>query len=487
MSFFLNQQQILERASFCGLFHAFLASARVHPGASLTVLNSPGTGKTTTANKMGKVFFDMGLLTSASVEECSTTDLVGQYVGQTGPKVQKMMEKALGKVLFIDEAYRLADSNFGTEALDELVDCLTKDKFANKLVTILAGYDKDINRLMATNPGLTSRFSETVTFRHLTPDECIKLLSDSLGKHKSDLQKKMVELDMSVLTIANDELRQRLIEAFGELAKLPSWGNGRDIKTLARTMFKTIMSTAAQPISALVLTDKMVVNAVRDMLSERLDRTLVVGSTRHAHTPGTNAESAMHPPIKPLTIQTSTDSPISDPAASKPQPPPAALPSDKAAASATSAGPTPSSETRDTGVSDEVWEQLQKDKQAAAARESAYKELEAAGSIKNALAAAYPEATGKAAELEQADAQARAADDAEQQRLETERIQRELERRRKEEELAELERQRKQEKANQQKLREMGVCCAGFRWIKQANGYRCAGGSHFVSDAQLES
>jgi AAA+ superfamily predicted ATPase len=62
-----------------------------------------GTGKTTTAQKMGKVFYDMGFLSQAKVEECSATDLIGQYVGQTGPKVQKLMEKAMGSVLFIDE------------------------------------------------------------------------------------------------------------------------------------------------------------------------------------------------------------------------------------------------------------------------------------------------------------------------------------------------------------------------------------------------
>jgi hypothetical protein len=129
-----------------------------------------GTGKTTTAQKMGKVFYDMGLLSQAKVQECSATDMIGQYVGQTGPKFQKLLEKALGKGLFIDEAYRLAGGGFATEAMDELVDCLTKPKFANKLVTILAGYDKDIDRLMSINPGLTSRFPDSVIFKQLGPE-----------------------------------------------------------------------------------------------------------------------------------------------------------------------------------------------------------------------------------------------------------------------------------------------------------------------------
>lgn len=99
-----------------------------------------GTGKTTTARKMGQVFYDMGFLSSTEVTECSASDLVGQYVGHTGPKTKKLFEKALGRVLFIDEAYRLSQGHFAQEAIDELVGITTQDKFRGKLVVILAGY-----------------------------------------------------------------------------------------------------------------------------------------------------------------------------------------------------------------------------------------------------------------------------------------------------------------------------------------------------------
>jgi hypothetical protein len=69
----------------------------------------PGCGKTTTARKLGSVFYDMGLLSSTEVVECSATDLVGEYVGQTGPKTRSVFERALGRVLFVDEAYRFAE------------------------------------------------------------------------------------------------------------------------------------------------------------------------------------------------------------------------------------------------------------------------------------------------------------------------------------------------------------------------------------------
>lgn len=77
-----------------------------------------GTGKTTTARKMGQVYYDMGMLGSAEVIECSATDFVGQYVGQTGPKTQKQLEKGLGKILFIDEAYRKLSLPYDIESAD---------------------------------------------------------------------------------------------------------------------------------------------------------------------------------------------------------------------------------------------------------------------------------------------------------------------------------------------------------------------------------
>lgn len=111
----------------------------------------------------------MGFLASADVIEASATDLIGQYLGQTGPKTQTLLEKALGKVLLIDEAYRLGEGQFAKEAMDEIVDCITKPKYYQKLIIILAGYDTDINRLMAMNPGLTSRFPESIEFHGLRP------------------------------------------------------------------------------------------------------------------------------------------------------------------------------------------------------------------------------------------------------------------------------------------------------------------------------
>src|SRR3954465_15657636 len=160
---------------------------------------------------MGKIFYDMGFLSTAEVVECSATDLVGQYVGQTGPKTQKLLEKALGKVLFIDEAYRLTEGVFAKEAMDEIVDCITKPKFAQKLIIILAGYDADINRLMSINPGLTSRFPEALQFNGLNPDDCTRLLTKLLRGQKHKLLQKKRDLDITILESPRNEFLQELL------------------------------------------------------------------------------------------------------------------------------------------------------------------------------------------------------------------------------------------------------------------------------------
>ncbi|KAF2189155.1 P-loop containing nucleoside triphosphate hydrolase protein [Zopfia rhizophila CBS 207.26] len=434
----------------------------------------PGTGKTTTARRMGKVFFDMGFLANAQVEECSVTDMIGQYVGQTGPKVQKLLEKALGKVLFIDEAYRLAEGGFATEAMDELVDCLTKPKFAQKLVTILAGYDEDINRLMSINPGLTSRFPEAVIFRHLKPDECLRLLTDLLKKRTK------APLDLSVLSPPSETLRLRLLQLFEELAKLSSWGNARDVQSIEKSIFSKLISTAKRPITKLVLAPDVLLDALETMLSERSQRSEAVGLSRH----GPNIPKL---PKAPPQTQDAPQVEIATDAADTMSSPGLATPEDEMKKMATQVQETDSHDPRDPSVSDATWHQLQRDKLAAKTCEREHQRLE------QEIARKEEEATRAKQELEDLKkAKKDAADDEERRRREAERIKRVLEMRKREEKLAELKKQRREaeikrerERSAQKKLRDLGVCVAGFRWIKQMGGYRCAGGSHYVSDGQL--
>ncbi len=427
------------------------------------VLTIAGTGKTSTARRMGKVFYDMGLLAKAEVIECSSTDLVGQYVGQTGPKTQKILEKALGKVLLIDEAYRLAEGQFGKEATDELVDCLTKPKFAQKLIVILAGYDQDINRLMSMNPGLTSRFSEAISFEQLTPEQCLRLFQTCLKSKK--------KLDSMAVQTPSPQFQITLLNLFRRLAALPSWGNARDIQTLARTVTGRVLATTTED-SKLMITENLMLSVINSTVSEREHR----GS---AHNPALAAALPVQLPPEPMVC------------------PPTIDPVIKMTSREASAAPPPIEAAaeiakhkdvgRDSGVTDEVWLTLQADKVNAEDREQELRRLQVQEEETQlqlkAKAAAEQEATRRLIEEE---------NDERKRMLEKERIKRVKERQAHEELVAKALREKlarqkemEKEKAAKKKLSEMGLCVAGYGWTRQAGGYRCAGASCFVSDAQL--
>lgn len=139
---------------------------------------NPGTGKTTVAKMMGQLYRKMGLLSKGHVMEVDRGDLVGEYIGQTAPKVKDVIEKARGGVLFIDEAYALARSNddtkdFGKEAIEILVREMSNGK--GDLAIIVAGYPKEMKHFIASNPGLKSRFKHFFEFPDYLPQELIEI------------------------------------------------------------------------------------------------------------------------------------------------------------------------------------------------------------------------------------------------------------------------------------------------------------------------
>lgn len=423
---------------------------------------------------MGQIYYDMGLLASAEVVEVSTTDLVGQYVGQTGPKTQQTLERALGKVLFIDEAYRLADGKFGQEAMDEIVDRITKPQFAQRLIIILAGYDADINRLMSMNSGLTSRFPESFQFNALPSSDCITLLTSLFQKRKRDILKNAnVDFDLGILECPSNDFHEDLCERFDLLSTIASWANARDVDTLANDIFRKILQDVKG--RSLVLTETTVLQSLDQMANERLKRE---GCLPTHHPPWQDLKMASMDPPADVNSQSSSNAKIatSDESDVNAHPPHARSPTDN--------------EPRDNGVTDEIWNQLQQDKAAAQAREKEYLDLqEDEKTQEKAHQQAKEDEDNAIREIE--DARQRADDEA-RARHEQARLQRELERRKREEELdkirkmkEKMEQERRREQKAQEKLRKMGVCVAGFRWIKQSGGYRCAGGSHWVSDAQL--
>ena len=137
-------------------------------------IGNPGTGKTTVAKMMGRLYKKMGLLTKGHVHEVDRTDLVGEYIGQTAPKVKDAIEMARGGVLFIDEAYALARSaedskDFGREVIEILVKELSNGP--GDLAVIVAGYPKEMKTFLDSNPGLRSRFKLAFEFQDYLPQE----------------------------------------------------------------------------------------------------------------------------------------------------------------------------------------------------------------------------------------------------------------------------------------------------------------------------
>lgn len=137
-------------------------------------VGNPGTGKTTVAQMMGKLYKKMGLLSKGHVHEVDRVDLVGEYIGQTAPKVKEAIEKARGGVLFIDEAYSLARSNDDTKDFGrEVVEILVKEMSngVGDLSVIVAGYPKEMRHFIDSNPGLRSRFKHFFDFPDYLPQE----------------------------------------------------------------------------------------------------------------------------------------------------------------------------------------------------------------------------------------------------------------------------------------------------------------------------
>lgn len=148
---------------------------------------NPGTGKTTVARLLGQIYYDIGILSENKVIEASRQDLVGEYVGHTAPKTQKLFERALGGILFIDEAYSLfkTGNDFGKEAVEALLKLM--EDYREKIVVIIAGYPKEMEDLLSSNPGLKSRFSKFLHFDDYSKEELLQIFFKMVSDYHNSL------------------------------------------------------------------------------------------------------------------------------------------------------------------------------------------------------------------------------------------------------------------------------------------------------------
>ncbi|MCM1974508.1 AAA family ATPase [Streptomyces sp. G1] len=197
----------------------------VQPPKRHFVFSGPsGTGKTTVARILGRVFYALGLLGGDHLVEAQRADLVGEYLGQTAVKANELIDSALGGVLFVDEAHSLSNSGYGKGDAygDEALQVLLKRAEDNRdhLVVILAGYPEGMDRLLAANPGLSSRFTTRVDFPSYRPLE-LTAIGEVLAAENGDVW------DEEAL----DELRS-IAGHVVDQGWIDELGNGRFLRTL---------------------------------------------------------------------------------------------------------------------------------------------------------------------------------------------------------------------------------------------------------------
>ena len=178
---------------------------------------NPGTGKTMMARMMARIYRSLGILSKGQLVEVDRSGLVAGYVGQTALKTQKVIEKAMGGVLFIDEAYALngrSENDFGQEAIDTVLKAMEDHR--DDLVVIVAGYTDLMDKFIHSNPGLESRFNRFLLFEDYTADEMFDIFKMRCGKGY----------------VLAPEAEPLVRDYIAEESADPSFGNARGVRNL---------------------------------------------------------------------------------------------------------------------------------------------------------------------------------------------------------------------------------------------------------------
>ncbi len=185
-------------------------------GLHMSFTGSPGTGKTAVANRMADILFKLGYIRKGHLITVTRDDLVGQYIGHTAPKTKEVLKRAMGGVLFIDEAYYLYkpdnERDYGAEAIEILLQVMENQR--EDLVVIFAGYKDRMDSFYESNPGLSSRVANHIDFPDYTPEELLQI---------GEL---MLEEQQYRMT---DSAKAALLEYVDKRKDLPLFANARTI------------------------------------------------------------------------------------------------------------------------------------------------------------------------------------------------------------------------------------------------------------------
>ena len=184
-----------------------LGITSANPGLHMSFTGSPGTGKTTVGLKMADILYQLGYISKGHLLTVTRDDLVGQYIGHTAPKTKEVLKKAMGGVLFIDEAYYLYkpdnERDYGAEAIEILLQVMENQR--DELVVILAGYKEPMDKFYESNPGLASRIANHVHFPDYSPEELIQIGKLMLQEQQYKLTPEAETALLEYITIRKDQ------------------------------------------------------------------------------------------------------------------------------------------------------------------------------------------------------------------------------------------------------------------------------------------
>jgi probable Rubsico expression protein CbbX len=230
----------------------------------MSFTGNPGTGKTTVALRMAEILHRLGYVRKGHMVAVTRDDLVGQYIGHTAPKTREVLKRAMGGVLFIDEAYYLYrpenERDYGQEAIEILLQEMENHR--DDLVVILAGYEDRMDRFFRSNPGMSSRIAHHITFPDYTPEELLSI---------AELMLKQMQYVLS------DEARSTLREYIDRRQAQPHFANARSVRNaLDRARLRQASRLFAQRGETLDKNDLMSIEAA-DIRASRVFATNTAG------------------------------------------------------------------------------------------------------------------------------------------------------------------------------------------------------------------